>query len=202
MIESKKQLTDFEEIERAKTKPTEVPKETEIVDMSIDPKWPKWKQDKKVESESVWENLTPRQMKFIELYVGDMLGNWVQCYLEVYDIDETKVWWYKNACACASRLLSNGKVYNKINTMLEESGLNDNFVDKQMLFLISQQADFVAKTKMIDSYNKLKWRITEKIKSEWASEDAKADVIKKLGEKIDTMKPDEINTALNDLLNN
>lgn len=38
-------------------------------------------------------------------------------------------------------------------------------------------------------------------KNTWISEDAKADVYKKLSEKIDEMKPDEVNTALNDLLN-
>lgn len=163
MIErSDKKLTDFEEIERANTTPTEIPKETEIVDMSIDSKWPKWKQNKEVESESVWDTLTPRQMKFIELYTGDMLGNWVQCYLEVYDIDTTKKWWYKTACVCSSQLLSNPKVYNKINTMLEESGLNDNFIDKQLLFLVSQQSDLTQKLGAIREYNKIKQRIIEK----------------------------------------
>lgn len=161
-----KNITDYEAIEKTMLHPTEVPEELE--DRVINP-WYEWTKliekgaKKKVQSEVVWETLTPRQLKFIELYTGDLLGNWVQAYLEVYDIDTSKPWWYKTACVCASQLLSNTKVYTKINEMLEDAGLNDNFVDKQMLFLISQQADFTAKAKMIAEYNKIKQRVTKKI---------------------------------------
>jgi hypothetical protein len=46
--------------------------------------------------------------------------------------------------------------------MLDDAGLNDNFVDKQLLFVISQHADLNAKMKAIEQYNKLKQRITDK----------------------------------------
>ena len=46
--------------------------------------------------------------------------------------------------------------------MLEEAWLNDNFVDKQMLFLISQHSDLWVKARMIEAYNKLKQRFVEK----------------------------------------
>ena len=143
-MKEKNILTDFGEIERVKLNPTEVTEEQSIFD------------------DFVWDELTPRQLKFIELYCSDFLGNWVQAYLEVYDIDKTKPWWYKTACASASRLLSNAKVYKKINQMLEEAWLNDNFVDKQMLFLISQHSDLWVKARMIEAYNKLKQRFVEK----------------------------------------
>lgn len=194
MIEKKKsKLTDFEEIERANSSPTEIPKETEIVDMSLDSKWPKWKQDKKIESEPVWEELTARQLKFIELYCGDMLGNWVQSYLEVYDIDTNKTWWYKTACSASSRLLSNVKVYDKINSMLEESWLNDNFIDKQLLFLASQQADLTQKLWAIREYNKIKQRVVEKkeVKIEWNLTQ----------ESLKEMSPEQINEHRKALLN-
>lgn len=194
-------LTDFQEIERANTTPTEIPKEKEIVDMSIDPKWPKWVEDKTVESELVWEELTPRQMAFIEHYCWDMLGNWVQSYLEVYDINTSKPWWYKTACAASSRLLSNVKVYNKINEMLEESWLNDNFIDKQLLFLASQQSDLTQKLWAIKEYNKLKQRITDKLKDVSDSDQAKAELYKEMKEKVKDMNPDEISTSLQNLLN-
>lgn len=106
-----------------------------------------------------------KQEMFCKLYATDrtFFGNGVEAYLEVYDIDRSKANWYKTACACASRLLSNAKVYNRINELLESGGLNDAFVDKQLLFLISQQSDLGAKTNAIREYNKLKSRITDKL---------------------------------------
>lgn len=150
---TKKQITDFKEIERAIDNPTKIPKSITKED--------------KVESEAVWDNLTPRQLKFIELYTWDLLGNWVQSYLEVYDVDTSKKWWYKTACAASSRLLSNVKVFTKINQMLEESWLNDQFIDKQLLFLASQHDDKTNKLWAIKEYNKLKKRITEKVEHSW-----------------------------------
>lgn len=106
-----------------------------------------------------------RQELFCQLYSTDreFFANGVQSYLEVYDIDRSKPNWYKTACVCASKLLSNAKVYNRINELLDANGLNDAFVDKQLLFLVSQQADLTAKGAAIREYNKLKKRITDKL---------------------------------------
>lgn len=114
---------------------------------------------------NVGETLNPKQELFCELYTSqqEFFGNWVQSYLEVFNIDRGKSNWYKTACVNASRLLSNAKVYNRINELLEEQGLNDQFVDKQLLFLISQQDDKTNKLSAIKEYNKLKARITEKL---------------------------------------
>lgn len=111
------------------------------------------------------DKLNPKQELFCKLYSSnrEFFGNGVETYLEVYDIDKTKPNWYKTACAGASRELSNVKVYTRINELLEEQGLNDGFVDKQLLFLISQQSDFTNKISAIKEYNKLRQRITEKI---------------------------------------
>lgn len=146
--------TNYEEIENLLDNPTEIEKE-------LDENW----QIKKIVNEPITETLTKRQLRFCELYALDSecFGNWVQAYLEVYDIDTSKPGWYKTACAWASRLLSNVKVYTKINWLLEEHGLNDEFVDKQLLFLISQQDDKTNKLWAIKEYNKLKKRIDEKI---------------------------------------
>jgi hypothetical protein len=110
-------------------------------------------------------SLTPQQEAFCSFYAEDreFFGNGVESYLEVYDVDRTKPNWYKTACSAASRLLTNVKVVERVNQLLESKGLNDAFVDKQMLFLISQHADFTAKMSAIREYNKLKARITEKI---------------------------------------
>lgn len=106
-----------------------------------------------------------RQEKFCQLYASDreFFGNGVESYLEVYNIDRSKKNWYKTACAATSQLLSNIKVIDRINEILDGGGLNDAFVDKQMLFLIRQHRDFNAKVAAIREYNKLKQRITEKM---------------------------------------
>ena len=111
------------------------------------------------------DELNTRQEKFCQLYTTEteFYGNGVQSYLEVYDIDKTKPNWYKTACAAASRELSKVKVCKRIIELLEENGLNDQNVDKHLLYLITQFADNSAKLGAIREYNKLKQRITEKL---------------------------------------
>lgn len=113
----------------------------------------------------VEEKLNQRQERFCQLYATDreFFGNGVQTYIEVYEPDQSKPNWYKTACSSASEILSNPKVYNRINELLEQSGLNDAFVDKQLLFLISQQADFTNKLGAMKEYNKLKQRIIDRL---------------------------------------
>lgn len=111
------------------------------------------------------DELNEKQEMFCKLYATDreFFGNGVQTYIEVYEPDQTRPNWYKRACSSASEILSNPKVFNRINELLEDQGLNDSFVDKQLLFLISQQADFGSKVAAIREYNKLKSRIIDKI---------------------------------------
>lgn len=110
------------------------------------------------------QGLNVEQERFCQLYATDreFFGNGVESYLEVYQIDKSKPNWYKTACACASRLLSNAKVIERINQLLEKEGLNNPFVDKQLKFLITQHADFTNKLGAIREYNKLKQRIIER----------------------------------------
>lgn len=110
------------------------------------------------------EKLTQRQERFCQLYATDkeFFGNGVETYVEVYDVDKTKPNWYKSACSSASRLLSNVKVCERINEILEETGFNDVFIDKQLSFLITQHADFTNKLGAIKEFNKLKQRIVER----------------------------------------
>lgn len=105
--------------------------------------------------------LNPNQKMFSELYASDreFFGNGVQSYLEAYDPPRTKPNWYEIAAVSASQLLRNPKVAKYINALLEMGGLNDNFVDKQLEFLITQHSDFKSKLGAITEYNKLKKRI-------------------------------------------
>ena len=109
--------------------------------------------------------LNQEQESFCQMYISsdkELFGNGVQSYIEVYDPDTSKPNWYKTACARASKLLSSVKVINRINELLEEWWLNDQNVDKQLSFLITQFDDKANKLWAIKEYNKLKARIIEK----------------------------------------
>ena len=109
-------------------------------------------------------DVNARQELFCQLYVSkEFFGNGVQTYIEAYDPDQSKPNWYKTAMASSSRLLTNVKVLARINELLDDSGLNDAFVDKQLLMLMTQNADFTNKLGAMKEYNKLKSRITEKV---------------------------------------
>lgn len=161
----KEKNIEISEIEKVLDNPTEV-----YIEYEEDIEW--IPRRKEVLSENIWETLTKRQQKFCELYATNIefFWNWVQAYLEVYDIDTSKPWWYKTACAGASRMLSNVKVCERINELLQEKWLNDEFVDKQLLFLITQNADLWVKIRSIAEYNSLRARIQkwlQKALSDW-----------------------------------
>lgn len=104
------------------------------------------------------------QEKFCKLYVSsEFYWNWTQSYIEAYNPDQNKINWYKTAKSNASRLLSNNNVCERINELLEEQWLNDQFVDKQLLYLITQHWDISVKMSAIKHYNALKSRVTKKI---------------------------------------
>ena len=112
------------------------------------------------------EDLNLKQKQFCELYTAkdkDFFGSGVNCYVEAYDVDQSKPNWYKSASASASRLLKKVNILEEINNNLEKQDLNDGFVDKQLRFLITQHADFKVKLGAISEYNKLKTRIIKKL---------------------------------------
>lgn len=106
--------------------------------------------------------LNPKQERFCQLYVSkEFFGNGTESYAEAYDIDLSEN--YNTAKSNAHRLLTNAYICDRINELLDNAGLNDEFVDKQLLFMITQSADFSQKMAAIREYNKLKQRITEKV---------------------------------------
>jgi hypothetical protein len=111
------------------------------------------------------DELNAKQLLFCELYATDreFFGNGTQAYIEAYDVDIRKPSKYKAAMAAASRLLSNVKICNKINELLEAGGLSDQFVDKQLVYLITQHDDKKAKMAAIREYNAMKGRIVARI---------------------------------------
>ena len=108
--------------------------------------------------------LNLKQKKFCKTYVSqEFFANGVQSYIEAYNIEIKNGGAYNAARVNACKLLTNPNILLYINELLDLSGLNDTFVDKQMTMLITQNADFGSKLGAIREYNKLKSRITEKI---------------------------------------
>ena len=93
----------------------------------------------------------------------EFFGNGVQSYASAYGFDVNDARDYASAKTQASRLLTNVHIIARLNDLLDAGGLNDHNVDKQLLFLVSQSADFSAKLGAIREYNKLKARVTEKM---------------------------------------
>lgn len=102
-------------------------------------------------------SLNEKQELFCQLYAADkeFFGNGMQSYMEAYNIPAKR---WKSAAASASRLLKDAKVLARINELMELRGLNDQFVDKQLEFLVTQNADFKTKMSAIKEYNQLKKR--------------------------------------------
>lgn len=110
------------------------------------------------------DSLNPKQEEFCQLYVSpdtDFFGNGTQSYIEAYN-PERKGNWYNSAMASASRLLRNVKICERINKILEKQGLNNQFVDKQLVFLITQFSNLKVKLSAIQEYNKLRGRIVDR----------------------------------------
>lgn len=104
--------------------------------------------------------LNPKQELFCQYFASDdttMFGNGTKAYMKAYPDSSLKA-----AAASAADLLRNPNVLKRINELLEFNGFNDADVDKQLLVVISQSADFGSKVAAIREYNKLKARITDK----------------------------------------
>lgn len=107
--------------------------------------------------------LNEKQKLFCKLYVSEeFFGSGVDAYAKAYGLNLENQKDYNTAKSNAWKLLTNTYILSCINQELEDAGLNDNFVDKQLLFAITQNADLSSKVKAISEYNKLKQRITIK----------------------------------------
>lgn len=124
----------------------------------------KEKTEEQIEAEFVKKTgLNFRQEAFCQTFVSqtELFGNGVQSYIEVYKPDMSKPHWYKVACSSASEILSNPKVFQRINALLQEQGFNHANSDKQLGFLMNQHADFKAKIAAIREYNRVTKRVDD-----------------------------------------
>ena len=112
--------------------------------------------------------LNEKQKLFCQLYATDreFFGNGVQAYIKAYNINLSKSGAYNGARTDAYRLLTKAYILEYIRKIMELGGLNNERVDKELLFLIEQDAEFGTKLGAIKEYNKLKDRIENKLKLE------------------------------------
>lgn len=119
------------------------------------------------------KKLTKKQELFCKLFATnrEFFGNGTQAYAKAYNMDLTKRGKLSVAKASASRLLTYDYISDRINKLIEIGGLSDKRVDKELLFLIEQNANFNVKLGAIKEYNSLRKRLLyrEEIKpmEEW-----------------------------------
>lgn len=125
--------------------------------------------------------LKPQEEKFCQVYISptEFYGNGTQSYIEAFDVqivtapnakidvdgNKVKEKGLKLTIGAvrdrAYKLLLRSDILERINELLEEGGLNDAFVDKQLKHLIIQSADPRVKLGAIAEYNKLMARIVK-----------------------------------------
>jgi hypothetical protein len=110
------------------------------------------------------KGLSPKQELFCNYYATDtnFFGNGLKSYAKAYNLDLNKKGDVNIAKSNAYRFLTKDYILRRIDVLLDQEGLNDQRVDKELLFLISQSANLNVKLGAIKEYNSLRKRIIEK----------------------------------------
>lgn len=100
------------------------------------------------------KKLLPKHEMFCKVYASEeFFCNGVRSYMKVYKDSS-----YTAARVSAYDLLTKPNILARIDELIEDGGLNNSFVDKQLKKLITQDADFGAKNTAIKEYNQMKRR--------------------------------------------
>ena len=111
-------------------------------------------------------HLNPQQELFCKLYAGmdrKYFGNGTRAYAEAYGLDLETRKGYNRASVGAHDLLSKHKILMRVRSLLSIGVFNDERVDRELGFLIEQDADFNSKLGAIKEYNSLKARIAKRV---------------------------------------
>ena len=92
------------------------------------------------------EKLTIKEEIFCQKYI-EYRGNGSKAYCDAYDKDFHNIKDYNSARTRAPILLARVRVVTRIRELLDETGLNDLFVDNELKHLIWQDEDRGAKAK-------------------------------------------------------
>ncbi len=104
--------------------------------------------------------LTTKQIEFAKTYTdpNQQFGNGVHAACKAYDLDINDKLQKARAAVYATNNLKHSTIMTLVDILLDTEGLNDSYVDKQLLFLITQSADLKVKSLAIKEYNALKNR--------------------------------------------
>ena len=104
--------------------------------------------------------LTANQISFAIYYCSsEIFGNGKAAYALAYNLDLNNKSESAQCSSGASAMLRHATVLTLIDILLDGEGLNDSFADKQLLYLMTQNADLKAKSLAVKEYNNLKGRI-------------------------------------------
>lgn len=132
------------------------------------------------------KDLNPRQELFCRLYTSaDYFGNGIEAYIEAYKLDTSKDNHRNTAKSNAHRLLKMSAIVSRIDELLEDMYLNDQFVDKEIAFLIAQKVNLNAKIRAIEIYNKMKKRYD---KNQYTEESLPIPILSVLESSVDKTK--------------
>lgn len=109
--------------------------------------------------------LTTKQIDFAKAYTdpNEAFGNGVQAAGIAYDLNPSNKN-ERNRCAVyAHNNLRHAAILTLIDILLDTEGLNDSYVDKQLLHLIQQNADLKVKVIAIKEYNAMKNRTKKQV---------------------------------------
>lgn len=104
-----------------------------------------------------------KEETFSALYATnqEFFGNGVQSYITAYRIDLDEPDAYNKAIAQAHKLLKRSNILARINFFLESLDLNPAHVDKQLAFVITQNANLPAKMDAVKTALKMQGRLQE-----------------------------------------
>lgn len=125
---------------------------------------PKTKEELRTQQILTKYQLTLQQEMFCRYFTSpsEFYGNGIQSYSLAYNHDISSPRGYAVARSRASSLLSSLNIMTRIDDLLQTTGLNDQNVDKQLLHVIVQNAEYSSKVAAIREYNKLKKRIDDR----------------------------------------
>lgn len=108
------------------------------------------------------KKLTPKQELFCQYYTGEFFGNGTQSYIKAYSTPKKSIT-FKVAQVEASKSIRKPKILERINELLKNLHVDENTVDAQIAFWITQKHDSSASLQAIREWNKLQGRITNKL---------------------------------------
>ena len=108
--------------------------------------------------------LTPKQVDFCRYYTTEeYFGNGVRAFGKAYGFNPDNKNERARCSVGASTALRHATILTLIDILLDSEGFNDQFMDKQLLKVATQDADLKAKMLAIKTYNEISGRVKKQI---------------------------------------